>query len=341
MPSLNQFKRKEFKRPQKKTVKISTEKATEPVKQPVKAVLKTAVKTSSKAASIKFSIGAQLITIISIIVTVSLILITVLVSYFISEDTRVKAEENNLTINSRTASDTESRFNSIISSAGMLYDAFSEDEESESLQNKAFHFFERNSDIIAIKLVDEDHQFVNNQYFISRELDSILVAAYAEQESDYIDAVENGEVSILNATPFFDNQIVAVFTPVRSEDDEDIAMILASMEALSDNYSTGSTNLSFMVNKDGTLIVHPDLDLMNEATDFKNHYLVKTLNDSTNSNEQITYSNADGVEYIGAYTKLNIGACAVITEVQTKIVFEAVTATTRRNIYLDTEGQQP
>ena len=137
-----------------------------------------------------------------------------------------------------------------------------------------------------------------------------------------------------NFGEFFENQILAIFTPIRSDDNEDVVMILSSLEALSESYSTGSANLSFLVNDDGTLIIHPDLELMNSGVEIKDHYLVKNLPFSKSKAEQVTYKNEDGIEYIGAYTKLDIGSCAVITEIQTKVVLEAVYATTRRNIYL-------
>lgn len=295
---------------------------------------KSLEKNSQKPFVVKTSIGAKLIGIISAIVTISLILITVLVSYYISSDTRVNAEENNLTINSRTAADTQSRFNSVIASAGTFYDNISSDDEAEELQNKAARFFERNSDLIAMKFIYDDKTFLNNKYFVSRELDSQMVHAYADQESESVDSAKNGMVSVLNACPFFENQILAIFTPIRSDDNEDVVMILSSLEALSESYSTGSANLSFLVNDDGNLIIHPDLELMNSGAEIKDHYLVKNLPFSKSKAEQVTYKNEDGIEYIGAYTKLDIGSCAVITEIQTKVVLEAVYATTRRNIYL-------
>ena len=64
-----------------------------------------------KKSRVKHPIGVKLIFIISLLVLISMGVITILVSYFISKDTRINAEDNNLTINSRTASDCQSRFN--------------------------------------------------------------------------------------------------------------------------------------------------------------------------------------------------------------------------------------
>ncbi len=295
--------------------------------------VKNKKKTVSSVKS-RYSIGGKLIGIISAIVSLSLILITVLVSYYISSDVRVNAEENNLTINSRTAADTESRFNSIVSSVGMFYDNISSDDEKEELQNKAARFFERNKGIVAFKFIYDDDVFVNRAYFAAHELDSELVNLYSEQESEKVDRAKNGIVSVMNATPFFGEQIVAIFTPIRSDDNNDVVVIYSSLEDLSESYSTSSINLSFLVNDDGTIIVHPDLDLMKRAAEYRDHYLVKLLPSAKTGSEQLTYVNTEDVEYIGAFTKLTFAGCAVITEVQTRIVLEAVNATTRRNVYL-------
>lgn len=73
---------------------------------------------------------------------------------------------------------------------------------------------------------------------------------------------------------------------------------------------------------------------MQNASDFSSHPLVEKLFSEKTDNEQVTYRDSENIEYIGAYKKLNIGGCAVVTEVQVQIVLEAVNATTRRNIYL-------
>lgn len=281
-----------------------------------------------------YPIGVKLILIISAIVSISMALVIFLASYYVSKDTRISAEENNLTINSRSASDVESRFSAYSSAVGMLYDSFTSDDEEEEMQYKAERFFERNDDVVAISFIEDGYSFCNKSYFISREINFDLVDAYLAQENEAVDSVKNGETVVLNATPFFGNQLLAIFTQIRSDNDNDIVMIIVSADALSDTFSTGSTNLSFLVNADGTILLHPDLEIMQNASDFSSHPLVEKLFSEKTDNEQVTYRDSENIEYIGAYKKLNIGGCAVVTEVQVQIVLEAVNATTRRNIYL-------
>jgi adenylate cyclase len=49
---------------------------------------------------------------------------------------------------------------------------------------------------------------------------------------------------------------------------------------------------------------------------------------------QTLYTDEQGVQYFGAYTKLSQANTAVITNVEYNLVFEGIIATTRRNIYL-------
>lgn len=322
----------ELQKKNKKALKIE--------KQPVEKTGKNQTKTKSKnrqtdkPARVKNSIGTQLILIISTIVSFSLITITLLVSYYVSNDTKISAEGNNLTINSRTASDVENRFNNYISVTGMLYDNISVDDDPEELDLKAEKFFQRNKEIVALNFLYDRMVFAEQDYFASNEINRSLIEDYALQESDAVALAKNGEVSVQNATAFFGNRLLAIFTPVRSDENSDVVIILISSEEMFDSFSTGATNLSFLVNKDGMLLVHPDLELMNNAADFSRHFLVSELMESTAQNQQNTYKDENGVEYIGAYRKLNLGSCAVVTEARTDIIYEGVRATTRRNIYL-------
>ena len=76
------------------------------------------IKTDT-ADKVRHPIGVKLIAIISTIVLIALGGVTYAVSYFVTSDVRNNAEENNLTINSRTAADTENRITSALSSVAM------------------------------------------------------------------------------------------------------------------------------------------------------------------------------------------------------------------------------
>ena len=287
-----------------------------------------------KKAKVKRPIGVKLILIISMLVLFSMGIITVLVSYFISKDTRINAEDNNLTINSRTASDCQSRFNSIISSAGILYDILISDSEEDSLDRVVNSFFERNKSIAAISFKDLDSVNCNRQYFLANEIDQELFESYVLQEDDAVATSRQGSVKLLNASPFFGVQTIAIFTPVYSGTQSDSAVILFACDELSESFANSSINSSTLVNDEGTVLIHPDIQQILEATDMSKNQLVETMLNSKNNNEQFVYTDAEGTEYIAAFRKLGLGGCGLVTEVRTSIVLEAVNATTRRNLYL-------
>jgi len=318
----------------KQTHTKQTEKTVHKAAEKGKVSGKKIKKDNSSIMKVKYSIGVKLILIISSIVSISMVMVIFLASYYISKDTRINAEENNLIINSRSAADVENRFSSYLSAVGMLYDTFSSDDEYEELQYKAERFFERNKDIVSVNFISDSYSFHSRSFFLSREISTDLIDAYLIQESDSVDAAKNGEVIINNATPFFGNQLLVIFSQIRSDNNEDVIMMLVSADSLSESFSTGSTNLSFLVNSNGNILLHPDLEIMKEASDFNSHYLVKRLFTEKADNEQIIYKDENETEYIGAYKKLNIGGCSVITEVQLQIILEGVNGTTRRNIYL-------
>ena len=283
---------------------------------------------------VKRPIGVKLILIISMLVLFSMGVITILVSYFISKDTRINAEDNNLTINSRTASDCQSRLNSIISSAGILYDILISDSEDDSLERVVTSFFERNKSIAAISYKDLNSSNYNRLFFMANEIDFELFDSYVLQEEEAVAQSRQGSVKLLNASPFFGTQTIAIFTPVYSGSQSDSAVILFDCNELSESFANSSINSSILVNDEGIVLIHPDIQQILDAADLSNHQLVKTMLKSKNNNEQFVYTDSEGTEYIAAFRKLGLGGCGLVTEVRSSIILEAVNATTRRNLYL-------
>ena len=286
---------------------------------------------NNQAERVKHSIGLKLISIISLIVLVALGGVTYAVSYFVTADVRNNAEENNLTINSRTASDTENRITSALSSVAMFIDLLnSTGGNTTEIKSMEKLFFQRNKSVAAVYLPDSGSLFTNSEFLISHELELDSAQNYFIEEEALIEKASNGYIELHNASPFFNTPMLSFFYPAENT----VIAFLFSAEELNDTFSSGSVNQSFFVNKDGTILVHSDSQLMMSAADENSNPIVKAMQESAANNSQITYHTRDGVEYIGAFRKLSFGDCAVITTVQTAIVLEGVKRTTRRNLYI-------
>ncbi len=280
-------------------------------------------------------IGVKMIAIISMLVIVSLGLVTFLVSYFVTQDTRINAEDNNLTINRRSLSDCESRFNSIMNNAGMFYDLCAEENfYTEECELKARIFFERNKDIAAIAFMDLNQVFVNRQFFMSHEISQALFDSYLYAVKDDIDYARNGIVVISNASPFFQTSLISINYQITNSANVENVLVLFSSESLINSFSAGSISNSSLINDKGDILVSADLDAVLSGKNIKDKYIVKEMITSHNPNEQITYVEEDGDEYIGAFSKMETGGCGIITEVKTEIILEGINKTTRQNIWI-------
>ncbi|MBR1404988.1 MAG: adenylate/guanylate cyclase domain-containing protein [Treponema sp.] len=306
-------------------------------------------RNAERADKIRRPIGIKLVLIISFLLVVAVGSVTFAVSYFVTQDTRSNAEENNLAINSRTASDTENRINSAVSSVTMFLDLIANAGDSEaerrSLENL---FFERNKEIIAVYysrtaegVASDDGSvselsllFASDSFLASREIERDSVLAYMQQETDGAELAKNGSFEILNATPFFNVPLISLFCPVASSEGDSFVSFLYSTSEIGESFAAGAINQSFFVNNDGIVLVHSDLELMNTGADMSESEIVKAMLASPVGNGQIPYHDADGEEFIGAFRKLGIGNGGVITIVKTSVVLEGVKRITVRNIYI-------
>lgn len=283
---------------------------------------------------VRFPISFKLIAIVSILVVTALGIITGLVSYVISNDTQVTQEAYNLTINTRSATESFNKLNSIRSNTFLLLDMLNSLESSEGIGQQTTNlFFERNTDIAAI-LIPGDKELVNSRFFLSNELDTSLIDEFLANEQESIARSINGETLALNATPLFQIPLLALIYPYEETGVNRAVIMLFSTDSLSETFGSSLVNTSYLINHENDVLLHPDFSLVSAGANMGSLPIVQQMRENTDESRQLLFSDKEGIPYFGAYNKLSIGDIAVITTIPTSIVFEAVEATTRRNIYL-------
>ena len=301
-----------------------------------------------------FPIGVKLALIIGFIVLVSLGTVTFLNSYFVSEDVRITAEENNLTINTRSASTAQNELSSVRANVLQLLDLINAAGGGKNAalakQAEAF-FFERNSDIAEIIVFTNygnagatlpiHTRLKNTRFFASNEIDSGITDTYITQIRKNIDRACNGETIVLNASPYFQIGVLALLLPYRESGLEQCCLILFSLESISDILGTGRTSSTFMINDTDDLLCHSENDRILSGQSMKNHPLVVELRQKNQNNEesrQIIFDsvgdNGRAAKFIGAYQKISIADISVLTTVPLDTVLEGVRTTRRNNLYL-------
>jgi len=290
---------------------------------------------SPQDSKVRFSIGFKLVTIITILMLLSLGAITVLVSIMVSHDVRVTAEDNNFTVNQRSAAEAESDLSTIRSNASVLLETIGAAGPDFSQQAAGF-FFERNQDIAGLAVVSADGTLVpdmflaNDRFFISREIESEITGTYIAKRHEESKRAAAGETLLLNGAPDFGVQVLVLFFPWQGET---AGIIFFSPEKLAEAFGTG-TNMSYMINGNGDILIHADNELVMAGANTSNQPFIRTIWENPEQRVQTLYTDESNVRYFGAFTKLGTVNAAVVTSIEYNVVFEGIAATTRRNAYL-------
>lgn len=288
-----------------------------------------------KSLKVKHPIGLKLSLIISIILVVSLVSITFLVSFFVRNDEQITAEDNNFTINARSANAVQTEFETLKNNSFLMLDfidAGNSGEETASL------FFGRNSTIAAVVVRGStpgtDADYINNDYFTTNEIDASFISTFVTAHFAVVKDTMNGTTDLLNAAPDCSLPLIALFCPRKVDGANQAIIILFSSENISDSFGSSSLNHSYMINHHGDLLVDSDFEKVKQGVNIAQSPLVQEMNADSGTNKQILFRDENDVRQFGAYQKITLGEAGVLTTIAYDRVFEAVDSTTRRNVYL-------
>ena len=198
----------------------------------------------------------------SFLIIVSLGGVTFVVSYFVTRDIKINAMENNLAINSRTASSAEASLRTTVAAADLFLELAANgetnseqvenSESEEKLEASRAKFFERNTEIFAI--YTEKTAFVNKSRQQSREVRQNVIDAWQVYSKPSMAKAKSGSFVLENASPFFGFPLMAIFYAGR----DSVVCVLFDTETLGESFSGGSVNQSFLVNENGDVLVHAE-----------------------------------------------------------------------------------
>jgi adenylate cyclase len=289
-----------------------------------------------KQTRVRYPIGFKLMFIITGLLALSLGVITFLVSQLVSMDVQVTAESTNFAINAQAAEAAERFLGYKHSEVLMLLHTL--DINPEKAGDTAEYFFSENSDSAALVLGDASFagntrfintRFINEDFFLIREADPSRINPYLESRGDYLARAAAGEILVLNGTAEFEVPMLVMLLEYNGV----TAALFFSSDALAQSFGE-STNVSYLINSEGDLLVHPDQDLVREGANFREQSFVRYMREHGELRLQNLYTGDNGVRYFGAFTKLPQTNLAVITNIEYNVVVEGIVATTRRNIWL-------
>jgi adenylate cyclase len=289
------------------------------------------------AGRVRYPIGFKLMTIVTVLLLLSLGAITALVSYMVTRDVQVTAEDTNFTVNAQAAITAETILQGTLSNTKVLLDALKTAPNAAVRGQVQESFFAENKGIAAIILAEADtipspnsrDFLLNTTFTIANEMESALIPLYLAPQTQAISRALAGETLILNGAPEFELPLLVFFIPWDSK----TAIVFFSSNTLAQSFGTGS-NVSYLINVEGDLLVHPDQTLIRQGTNIGGLQFIRDMLEGGETNRQTMYSDDQGVRYFGAFTKLNLANLSVITSVEYNVIVEGIAATTRRNLFL-------
>ena len=279
-------------------------------------------------------IGVKLVLLVAFLVIISLGTLTFLVNYFVGAEVQKTAEKNNHTITTQLAYAAENELDSIRSTTFLMLDILNALSFSEELSRQTSDFFfDRNQNIVSV-IIPDNNTLINNHFFISNEIEIDFITDFLTLHKDEIARTENGESFLLNAAPVFKLPVLALFLPWRESGLNQAAIILFSSNSLNTAFGTDSQNLSFMINHDGELLIHPDYNLIEAGTSMAKLPIVEQMRKNNDENNQISFTDSDGKEYLGSYSKLSVADAGVLTIIKKSVALKTVINQTKQNIYI-------
>jgi len=288
---------------------------------------------NTKKQKVKFSISFKLILIFSVLVIVVLGVTTYMVSTMVRSDEQVKAEENNHTINSRTAETVSNSFVAVQNNASGLLNMYlllpvAEQEKEGSVLFA--DYCKRNSDTVFVRGPGMGFK-MNADFEKQHQGTSTKAQDWLLRNGELVERIKKGSVEIVNVSSVFKTPVLCIFFPYVLNNSNDFACVAFKADTLSSLMSTGSYNTSFLINKEGSLLIHPDYEQMIAGGSYAGLAAVQDMMNSGLDNSQTLFPDGNGEKWFYAYHRI-AGGMLVVTCVSENDVFEAINRTTYRII---------
>ncbi|MDR1588447.1 MAG: HAMP domain-containing protein [Treponema sp.] len=284
-----------------------------------------------------FPIGLKMAGMITLILFVSLGLITALVWFFIRSSEERTALENNLGINNSSFMTTETILNSVSTGVSLLWHNLGPGASQDQIIKL---FFENHKDIAGLSFSSTGKEswknslFVNESFFRNHELNPSLIFARQNLFPWNREQANSGGMDLFNGAFFFNGVPILVIRFVLPENPaDDSATVFFSSGELIDAFGIGA-NTSFLVSSTGDLLIHPDRDMIRNSVNLAYDPLVRDILNDGKDRSRADYKDLGGTAWFAAARRIAEGDAFIVTRIPQDVVFEGITATTRRNLYL-------
>ncbi len=299
---------------------------------------------------IKMSIRAKLMGIVSAIVLLSLGLLTFISLGIFEEDmTNMLTDMNTRTnklLAEKVTTELEKSKDQIL-----LFDRLRQDREVNA--NQLFSEVWTSSSILLLfaTLQTQDNQkwyiesaLSQTKALNQRKISSNELIKHIGPIAKNIKESLAGGILLHNISSHFNKPIWAITVPVLGKEKNSVTIkriLMAFVDAENfanlfldkNNKSQQSIYLSFLVDRNGNVIIHPDNKEMMQSINKNNHPVVKKLFEANTRSGLIRYK-FENKEFFGAYSRLELGNLGLITTIQASRALEGVNIARVRSLLI-------
>lgn len=280
---------------------------------------------------VRFPLVVKLIVITMIIVVVSAGASTLVSSYFFIRDTEVRTQENNMNTVEVFSTRMANQLEEVYASAVILLDTLRVSTGSAATEVFKSNFFSRNAKIAYIGI--QKLECYNNKFFASYEKKQSIVNDFLESNAENRNRAISGELFTVNASPFFELPMIALFAPYRDAGTKDYLVIIFSIEDLQDTAAAGTTHTTYALTDTKEVLVYPDYEVVKTGVLNRSEFFYNKLYGNEQSLWQFM-DEQDGEKYFVAVSKVDFGHFLAVSQVPAKLVYEAVNLVIYRNLIL-------
>ena len=276
---------------------------------------------------IKYPIALKHILLFSVLIMLVLGLTTFLVSTLVRGDDKRKAEENNHTINARTAETVQLAFSNVQKNSYVLFDAISKlklggDKTQKAAAALLDDFFRVNADVIFI--LSPDTGFKVNPAFKGKEISQKKVDGLPKEKA-------GGEtVQYFNAKQALGLDSIVFTYKYGPANAQKAATVGLDTQSLAELMSSGANNATILVDQNSRVLINPDYESEDTSYSAAQSLIDSIKSGSGADNTQSLVETDQGRKFISVHrTKDNL---FVITSVSENSVFAVINKTTYRII---------
>ena len=279
---------------------------------------------------VKMPIGFKIVSMMSLMLIASTFLVVFMATRLFKNDATSFIYNTNHDVAAQLGDQTHEYFNLLV---GVLTTMTEIQNEKLDANRKAFDLrqqFNRNDEVQAVAMWAKDASqpaFENDKDstpFLHSFMNTLRPSARAWA----------GEVDIQRAN-FQGQSLVALSFPLSVGADKKVLSAcvgLVNHSKFMKIFGKGGVVTSYLVDREGNVIAHPQESLVNGGANLKDVPIVKEMMTSNENNKFVKFKDQDGKSYLGAFRTVGIAGVGVVSQVLEEVAFAAAKKVLTRSI---------